>query len=121
MDGSRFVHAREDPTCRISAGAAFGNGFIGMLFSSRWQRFKALCLDRARYTSARSSDYGRVAQLAEHSALNRQVEGSIPSASTIKFKHLHSPSKSQLGPFWSKPLARFTFLLFGAADSPLIG
>jgi hypothetical protein len=25
---------------------------------------------------------GRVAQLAEHSALNRQVEGSIPSAST---------------------------------------
>jgi hypothetical protein len=26
---------------------------------------------------------GRVAQLAEHSALNRQVEGSIPSASTI--------------------------------------
>jgi hypothetical protein len=27
---------------------------------------------------------GRVAQLAEHSALNRQVEGSIPSASTIK-------------------------------------
>ena len=28
-------------------------------------------------------DSGRVAQLAEHSALNRQVEGSIPSASTI--------------------------------------
>src|SRR5271163_4835300 len=26
---------------------------------------------------------GRVAQLAEHSTLNRQVEGSIPSASTI--------------------------------------
>ena len=34
--------------------------------------------------AARSSDHGRVAQLAEHSALNRQVEGSIPSASTIK-------------------------------------
>ena len=29
------------------------------------------------------SQTGRVAQLAEHSALNRQVEGSIPSASTI--------------------------------------
>ena len=28
------------------------------------------------------SKNGRVAQLAEHSALNRQVEGSIPSAST---------------------------------------
>lgn len=27
--------------------------------------------------------FGRVAQLAEHSTLNRQVEGSIPSASTI--------------------------------------
>src|ERR1700722_19158540 len=27
---------------------------------------------------------GRVAQLAEHSALNRQVVGSIPTASTIK-------------------------------------
>ena len=27
---------------------------------------------------------GRVAQLAEHSTLNRQVEGSIPSASTIQ-------------------------------------
>ncbi len=26
---------------------------------------------------------GRVAQLAEHSALNRQVVGSIPTASTI--------------------------------------
>ena len=27
---------------------------------------------------------GRVAQLAEHSALNRQVVGSIPTASTIE-------------------------------------
>src|SRR5579863_1150000 len=33
--------------------------------------------------AARFSTSGRVAQLAEHSALNRQVEGSIPSASTI--------------------------------------
>ena len=31
---------------------------------------------------------GRVAQLAEHSALNRQVEGSIPSASTIPIQQL---------------------------------
>jgi hypothetical protein len=33
-------------------------------------------------SSAIFSQAGRVAQLAEHSALNRQVEGSIPSAST---------------------------------------
>jgi hypothetical protein len=32
---------------------------------------------------------GRVAQLAEHSTLNRQVEGSIPSASTILVNNLH--------------------------------
>jgi hypothetical protein len=31
----------------------------------------------------RGKTQGRVAQLAEHSALNRQVEGSIPSAPTI--------------------------------------
>lgn len=35
------------------------------------------------YLAARFFHPGRVAQLAEHSALNRQVEGSIPSASTI--------------------------------------
>ena len=35
------------------------------------------------------SHCGRVAQLAEHSTLNRQVEGSIPSASTIS-----SPAKN---------------------------
>jgi hypothetical protein len=33
-----------------------------------------------------SNNTGRVAQLAEHSTLNRQVEGSIPSASTIFLK-----------------------------------
>ena len=32
---------------------------------------------------------GRVAQLAEHSALNRQVVGSIPTASTNKINNLH--------------------------------
>ena len=31
------------------------------------------------------TEIGRVAQLAEHSALNRQVVGSIPTASTNKF------------------------------------
>jgi hypothetical protein len=31
--------------------------------------------------------FGRVAQLAEHSALNRQVVGSIPTASTIAWSH----------------------------------
>ena len=38
---------------------------------------------RANSLALRFSNLGRVAQLAEHSALNRQVEGSIPSASTI--------------------------------------
>ncbi len=42
----------------------------------------------AALPAARSSDHGRVAQLAEHSALNRQVEGSIPSASTIRINQL---------------------------------
>ena len=44
------------------------------------------CPHKSRAHSLRSvisSKNGRVAQLAEHSALNRQVEGSIPSASTI--------------------------------------
>src|SRR6516225_3050474 len=54
--------------------------------------------------AARLSETGRVAQLAEHSALNRQVEGSIPSASTIKIRHLHSPSKSHLVHFGPNPL-----------------
>ena len=36
---------------------------------------------------------GRVAQLAEHSALNRQVVGSIPTASTIP----HRPCSKSLG------------------------
>ena len=31
--------------------------------------------------------FGRVAQLAEHSTLNRQVVGSIPTASTIPFTY----------------------------------
>ena len=35
------------------------------------------------YAAHLTPRHGRVAQLAEHSALNRQVEGSIPSASTI--------------------------------------
>src|ERR1700744_1745419 len=44
-----------------------------------------------------SSPPGRVAQLAEHSTLNRQVEGSIPSASTIaRFARDKSP-------VWSLP------------------
>ena len=38
---------------------------------------------RSQRPAPRSSTQGRVAQLAEHSALNRQVEGSIPSAPTI--------------------------------------
>jgi hypothetical protein len=41
--------------------------------------------------------FGRVAQLAEHSTLNRQVVGSIPTASTItlnqKFRVDHITSK----------------------------
>ena len=51
-------------------------------------------LERAEFLPARimcggssariSAPSGRVAQLAEHSALNRQVVGSIPTASTIK-------------------------------------
>jgi hypothetical protein len=43
---------------------------------------------RKSLRSAIVSRLGRVAQLAEHSALNRQVEGSIPSASTISFQIL---------------------------------
>jgi hypothetical protein len=39
-------------------------------------------LSRARQPQARLFISGRVAQLAEHSALNRQVVGSIPTAST---------------------------------------
>ena len=38
--------------------------------------------------------HGRVAQLAEHSALNRQVEGSIPSASTNLKKHILGAANS---------------------------
>ena len=37
-----------------------------------------------------SNKPGRVAQLAEHSTLNRQVEGSIPSASTTSKPHNHN-------------------------------
>ena len=50
-----------------------------------------------------SNNLGRVAQLAEHSTLNRQVEGSIPSASTILFKQnqqlMRRPILSE-SPFW---------------------
>jgi hypothetical protein len=45
---------------------------------------------------ARPAQRGRVAQLAEHSTLNRQVEGSIPSASTnmqIRMGHVGCPTK----------------------------
>ena len=38
-------------------------------------------------------DCARVAQLAEHSALNRQVAGSIPAASTNKINRLQHPSQ----------------------------
>ncbi len=41
------------------------------------------CRMAGNVAAARSPFQGRVAQLAEHSTLNRQVEGSIPSASTI--------------------------------------
>ena len=40
--------------------------------------------DVVRIPAAQRFHFGRVAQLAEHSALNRQVVGSIPTASTIK-------------------------------------
>jgi hypothetical protein len=39
---------------------------------------------------------GRVAQLAEHSALNRQVVGSIPTASTIPRAQMSRPETAQL-------------------------
>jgi hypothetical protein len=53
----------------------------GLIFSSR--------TNRAQIPPQRDfSQLGRVAQLAEHSALNRQVEGSIPSASTIAINQL---------------------------------
>ncbi len=47
-----------------------------------------------RRQAPRSQTQGRVAQLAEHSALNRQVEGSIPSAPTI---HLASSCPTRGG------------------------
>jgi hypothetical protein len=54
-----------------------------VLYSSRIS--DEFCLIRVAHLSpphGACNTSGRVAQLAEHSALNRQVEGSIPSAST---------------------------------------
>ena len=55
-----------------------------MVFFSRiaeeFRVIPALCISPRHTTFSTTS--GRVAQLAEHSALNRQVVGSIPTAST---------------------------------------
>src|SRR5882757_6974871 len=60
------------------------------------------------------SGCGRVAQLAEHSTLNRQVEGSIPSASTIQLTlgQLHSRRRKALKP----TLTLLTWPLFERED-----
>src|ERR1700678_668002 len=49
--------------------------------------------------------HGRVAQLAEHSTLNRQVGGSIPPASTNDWFPLCAPTLPERGRVFTIPLA----------------
>jgi hypothetical protein len=51
---------------------------------------RALGLSECCSTFGLPTLYGRVAQLAEHSTLNRQVGGSIPPASTKRFREFGS-------------------------------
>ncbi len=70
---------------------AFGIQSNDMLSSSQGGRRELVCsLPRNVVPAAWFPFSGRVAQLAEHSALNRQVEGSIPSASTIRNQQLRA-------------------------------
>ena len=53
-----------------------------MVYSSRIERLFAHLMCAQTLLARTVTPPGRVAQLAEHSALNRQVVGSIPTAST---------------------------------------
>jgi hypothetical protein len=90
------------PESRVNSALGFGT-------RERWEHLSLVLYflqvreqSRSRKTCAegpsRSQIHpsGRVAQLAEHSALNRQVEGSIPSASTSfpEQSHRRGPSPS---------------------------
>jgi hypothetical protein len=62
-----------------------------MVYFSRCRRDFSSFRSRAGKLSASFPEqHGRVAQLAEHSALNRQVVGSIPTASTIQIQQLRA-------------------------------
>ena len=68
---------------------AFGNQPASVVYFSRCgTHFLSRSKPRKITSHAAFKPSGRVAQLAEHSALNRQVVGSIPTASTIPVDQL---------------------------------
>ena len=78
---------RRDAGCEVTAAPWVRTRFCGIFFKCGLG-FSS-CARRVRKPLARCSNpQGRVAQLAEHSALNRQVVGSIPTASTSLRPHL---------------------------------
>src|ERR1017187_9385095 len=80
----------------MGPGTLGTNPYLWYIFKV-WEAFSPSRRSRKKASRAAHQPSGRVAQLAEHSALNRQVVGSIPTASTIKINSLQQiPPKYHL-------------------------
>lgn len=72
------------PLYRSYSTALTRNGGVDyVIFCLGTRRAQRACVLNVLLTFSLSNPSGRVAQLAEHSTLNRQVVGSIPTASTM--------------------------------------